>query len=289
MMNIGTNCTDSAAMKNKFLAALVVLSLFFAARTGLAAEETNAATELKALMAKIQPKLKDVKTEQDLAPELKEFDALLAKHQGEKTDDVARILLMKAKLYLQIFDDTDKGFDLVRQLKRDFPETKLGKNADEMLDAIGKQEEARRIQNTLVPGKSLPDFKEADMMGHSLSIGNYRGKVVLVDFWGTWYEPWLNQLPGLLKTYEKHHGQGFEIIGICLDADREAVTKFVKEKKIAWPQFFDGNVWLNKVAVKYGEHKLPANYLLDGQGKIIARNLRPEELEPAITKALGKP
>ncbi len=91
-------------MKTKLLAALVLFALSLSLATAVAAEASAASTELNALVTKIQAKLRQGEkiTEADLAPELKEFDALLAKHKDEKTDDVAQILFMKAMLYQQV-------------------------------------------------------------------------------------------------------------------------------------------------------------------------------------------
>src|SRR5690349_17581461 len=80
-----------------------------------------ASNELKALVTKVQDKLHEgKKTEADLAPELKEFDALIDKYKDQKTDDTAQIILMKAMLYLEVFDNSDKGVALVQQLKKDY-------------------------------------------------------------------------------------------------------------------------------------------------------------------------
>src|SRR5436189_1275234 len=98
-------------MRSKLLAALAVLPLLlFTDYSAGAAEQTGAEAELKDLITKVEAKLKDrKKTEADLADELKAFDTLLAKHKDEKTDEIAQILFMKAMLYLQVLDNTDKG------------------------------------------------------------------------------------------------------------------------------------------------------------------------------------
>lgn len=276
-------------MKIKVLFAAVTLALLCSLPRGLAAEKGDASTELKDLVAKIKAKLQDGKnTEADMAPELKEFDTLIASHKDEKTDDVAQILFMKAQLYLEVFDNTDKGVALVTQIKQDYPDTKLGKQADQILDSIKKQEESKKIQRTLVKGASFPDFSEKDVAGKPLSIANYKGKVVLVDFWATWCGPCVHELPNVIKAYEKHHEKGFEIIGISLDQEEEKLKSFTKEKNMTWQQYFDGKGWGNKLAVKYGVQSIPATFLLDGQGKIIGRDLRGDALDEAVSKALVK-
>jgi peroxiredoxin len=285
--NLQINLNSTPHMKTKLLTAIAVASLLLSSQCGFTADTNSAGADLRILTGKINAKLQANTTEKDLAPELKEFDALLEKYKGQKTDEVAQILFMKGMLYMQL-DDTAKGVASVKQLKADFPDTKLGQNADEILASMAKQEEAKKIQRTLVEGTKFPDFDEKDVAGNPLSIANYKGKVVLIDFWATWCGPCKAELPNVLKTYQAHHGQGFEIIGISLDKDGKALTDFTKDKNMTWQQFFDGQYWSNKLAVKYGVNSIPATYLLDGDGKIIGKNLRGPALEAAVSEALAK-
>jgi len=256
---------------------------------GRGADSSDVASELKALVQKVQTKLRDgKKTEADLADDLKEFDKLFAAHKGEKTDDVAQILLMKAMLYLQVLDNDEKGVELVKQLKTDFPETKPGKNADEILEQVKAQAESKKLRKGLVEGSKFPDFAEKDVDGKPLSVANYKGKVVLIDFWATWCGPCVAELPNVQKAYEAHHKSGFEIIGISLDQDEKKLRNFLKEKNMTWQQYFDGKGWGNKLAAKYGVQSIPATYLLDAEGKIIGQDLRGDALDQALSKALAK-
>jgi peroxiredoxin len=276
-------------MKTPLIAILALLAALFCSGPARGAETSTSATELKALISKVQDKLKEgKKSEADLAPELKEFDNLIEKHKGEKTDDAAQIVLMKAMLYLEVFDNSEKGTELVQQLKQDYPDTKAGKSADGILANIKQQEGAKKIQRMLVEGAKFPDFEEKDLVGKPLSIANYKGKVVLLDFWATWCGPCVAELPNVIKAYEKDHEKGFEIIGISLDQDEQRLKTFIKDKNMTWQQYFDGKGWSNKLAQKYGIMSIPATFLLDGEGKIIGRDLRGDALEQALTKALAK-
>jgi peroxiredoxin len=252
----------------------------------------TAQQELQAVITKIQVKVGKLgqgpKTEKDFADELKEFDTLLTRHKGEKTDDVAQILFMKAMLYVQLLDDTEKGGALLKQVKTDFPGTKFAEGVDGIIANLEQLEAVKKIQRSLAIGTKFPDFQEKDITGKPMSIANYKGKVVLVDFWATWCGPCVMELPNVLATYQKHHAKGFEIVGISLDQMEQKLTDFTKAQNMPWQQFFDGRAWQNKLAQKYGVNSIPATYLLDGEGKIIGKDLRGEDLEKAVAAALAK-
>jgi thiol-disulfide isomerase/thioredoxin len=280
-------------MKSKILVAALAASLSLLLRPCPAAEESaapgDARQELQQLVTKIKAQIQaGRKTEAELAGELQEFDALLAKHKGEKTDDVAQILMMKAMLYVEVFENPTKGAELIRQLKADFPDTKPGQQADRMLAALDRQQEATKVQAALVVGKSFPDFAEKDLAGNPLTLSAYKGKVVLVDFWATWCGPCVGELPNVLAAYKKYHEQGFEIVGISLDEDQAKLTSFLKDQGMTWAQFFDGKRWENKLAVKYGIQSIPATFLLDGEGAIIARDLRGPALDAELARRLAQ-
>src|SRR5712671_3416157 len=261
-------------MQIKILSLLAAVGVLFSPAPSFAAEAKSPKTALQELVAKIQVKIKEgKKAASDYTAELAEFDALLAEHKTEKTYDVAQILMMKALLYIQLFKDTDKGIALLQQLKAEFPETDQGKRADETITSIKKGEESKKLQSSLVAGAKFPDFNEKDLAGKPMSIANLKGKVVLVDFWATWCGPCVAELPNVLSAYEKHHADGFEVLGISLDQDQAKVEAFTQSKKMTWQQFFDGKGWGNKLAAQYGIQSIPATYLLDGEGKIIATDL----------------
>ena len=253
------------------------------------AQAGDARAELRELVGKVRTKISTGKnTEKDLAENLAEFDKVLAAHKDEKTDDVAQILLMKAMLYLQVLDNEDKGLPLLKQLKQEYPETKPGLAVDKILAGIEQQRASKDVQRKLAVGAKFPDFDEKDLDGKPLSIARFKGKVVLVDFWATWCGPCVAELPNVHEAYSRHHAKGFEIVGISLDSDRSKLDKFLADKKMTWPQYYDGKGWQTKLAGTYGVNSIPATYLLDGEGKIIAKNLRGEALEEAVAKALAK-
>ena len=121
-----------------------------------------------------------------------------------------------------------------------------------------------------------------------IDLAAMKGKVVLVDFWATWCGPCVAELPNVQKTYDKYHDKGFEIIGISLDQDKDKLTKFVENKKMPWPQYFDGKGWGNEISTGFGITGIPATFLVGKDGKVAATDLRGEALEKAVAEEIGK-
>jgi len=284
-------------MKNKRLIASLAFVACLSAIAGRAAgdvtpppaDKPEVTVELAQLVDKTKMKIQaGANTEAALAEELKEFDALLAEHKDEKTDAVAEVLFMKASLYVEVIQDYDKGEELLKRVKADFPQTQAAKNISQMLAALERQKKTMKIQAALVPGVVFPDFNEKDLAGDPLSIAKFKGKVVLVDFWATWCGPCVGELPNVLAAYKKYHDKGFEIIGISLDRDKNALKSFIKENGMVWPEYFDGLEWDSKLGQKYGIDSIPMTFLIDQGGRIVAKGLYGPALDAELAKLLGK-
>ncbi|MCE9520213.1 MAG: TlpA family protein disulfide reductase [Verrucomicrobia bacterium] len=130
-------------------------------------------------------------------------------------------------------------------------------------------------------------LKFVDSHGKSVDLAKLKGKVVLIDFWATWCGPCVAEVPNVVKTYNALHSKGFEIIGISLDSDKAALTKFTKEKGMPWPQYFDGKGWKNSMATKFGIHSVPTMWLVDKEGKLANTHAR-GGLEAEVEKLLAK-
>jgi thiol-disulfide isomerase/thioredoxin len=104
--------------------------------------------------------------------------------------------------------------------------------------------------------------------GREVDLAKMQGKVVLVDFWASGSEGSVEMIPDVQESYAKFHAKGLEVVGINLDDEKESLTNFVSEQKIAWPQYFDGQVLQTKFAVQFGvkEQDVPALWLVDKKG-----------------------
>jgi peroxiredoxin len=118
-------------------------------------------------------------------------------------------------------------------------------------------------------GKPAPDFSVTAMDGEKLILSDYRGKVVLLDFWAAWCGPCKEELPYLLEAHERFSKHGFQIIGISLDNDMNTLTEFLKKQHLPWPQFHEENKrWDNEVAKLYRVIGIPHTFLIDREGII---------------------
>jgi len=133
------------------------------------------------------------------------------------------------------------------------------------------------------------DLKFTAVDGREVDFAKLRGKVVLVDFWATWCGPCIAELPNIKKVYAEYHAKGFEIVGISLDReqDRQKLVDFCAKEQMPWPQHFDGKYWKNDIAVSYGITGIPAMFLLDQSGRLVATDARGPKLEADVKKFLG--
>ncbi len=127
-------------------------------------------------------------------------------------------------------------------------------------------------------------FSQPDSSGKIINIESLRGNYILVDFWASWCGPCRAENPNLRKVYERYKNKGFEIIAVSFDENKENWLRAIRKDNLNWIQVSDLKGWKNDLAKKYGIISIPSNFLLDKDGKILARNLRGEELLKKLTE-----
>lgn len=141
---------------------------------------------------------------------------------------------------------------------------------------------------TLADLKSKPlDLKFTSMDGREVDLSKMKGKVVLIDFWATWCGPCVKEIPSLLKSYEKFHDKGFEIVGISLDSDRAKLESFTKDKGMTWVQHYDGKGWKNEIATRFSIKSIPAMWLVNKKGIVVSTQVR-GHLDELLEKHLAE-
>ena len=141
--------------------------------------------------------------------------------------------------------------------------------------------------------RSVLAFQAVDIDAKPVSFpSDFKGRVVMLDFWATWCPPCVAEVPGIVTVYKKHHDKGFDILGVSLDKDKslDRVRAFMKEYGMTWRQIYDGKFWQARIAQFYRIDSIPRAFLVDGDtGAILASGdaIRGANLEPLVAAALA--
>ena len=135
-------------------------------------------------------------------------------------------------------------------------------------------------------GKPAPDFSTKDMDGNPISLKDYHGKVVLLDFWSTTCGPCIGEMPNVKKVYDAYKDIGFDVIGISLDTDEAELNKFLKVCNLPWRQIFTGEGWETPIRKQYKVKGIPSPWLIDRAGKVISYQARGAALKKLVAEAM---
>ncbi|MCD6069049.1 MAG: hypothetical protein K0S33_3875 [Bacteroidetes bacterium] len=169
---------------------------------------------------------------------------------------------------------------------------KLEKNYNLLSDDVKKSKFGKIVADKIASvkgsmvGYPIMEFSQSDADGKPVSISSFKGKVVLVDFWASWCGPCRAENPNVVKAYNAFKGKGFDILGVSFDSTKDKWLKAIEKDNLTWTQVSDLKGWSNAVGQQFGIRSIPQNFLLDKEGKIIAKNLRGEDLYAKLEEIL---
>jgi peroxiredoxin len=137
-------------------------------------------------------------------------------------------------------------------------------------------------------GQKAPDFRAQTLSGDEITLADLKGNVVLLEFWATWCGPCLPEIPHLKTLHEKFKDHNFIILGISLDSNEERLRAFVEKENMAWPQIFEPESWHGEIPKLYNILGIPRMYLIGPDGKILARDLRGEQMIDIIGSVMAE-
>ena len=255
-----------------------VLSTYLESVKGISkklGEHRNAARE--AMMNKDSVTLQNLQAFQEqLFEEDKQTKASLVE---SNPNSIVSVMILQDMLNTSAYSSAElKGF--YEQLSPEVKELPLAKIVKTRLDKMSK---------TAV-GSKAPEFSAPTPEGNELALNDALGKITLVDFWASWCKPCRVENPNIVEAYKKYHDQGFNIIQVSLDrpGQKDKWIKAIEDDKLgAWNHVSNLMFWQDPVAVNYGIRAIPAAFLLDENGKIIAKDLRGDALGQKVGEVLN--
>lgn len=156
------------------------------------------------------------------------------------------------------------------------------------IPAMKSLRERVQVMKAVAVGQKAPDFTMNDVDGNPVALSSKIGaKLLLIDFWAAWCGPCRQENPNVVKVYNEFNKKGFDVFGVSLDQSKDDWVKAIADDKLTWTHVSDLQYWNNAAAKMYAVSGIPANFLLDETGTIIARNLRGEDLYNKVNEILG--
>ncbi|NHN24889.1 redoxin domain-containing protein [Flavobacterium jejuense] len=172
-------------------------------------------------------------------------------------------------------DEVQKSYD---KLDKSLLENKHAKNIKKAIEAA----------TAITIGKPAPEFSAPSPEGKTISLKESLGKVTIIDFWASWCKPCRLENPNVVAMYNELHEKGLNIIGISLDKDADKWKQAIADDGLVWNHVSNLKFWQDPIAEQYNVKSIPATFILDGKGNIVAKDLRGDELKAKIIELLGQ-
>jgi len=204
-------------------------------------------------------------------------------------DNYYSLILMESMLKNKNAD-FQKIINTYQNIDENLKTSVKGNEISAQIESIQKILEAQKRTEI---GEFAPDFSAPTPEGKMLSLKEVKGKITLIDFWAAWCGPCRRENPNIVKAYEKYHDKGLEIIGVSLDGNmrqtdpKAAWVKAIEDDKLTWHQVSNLNYFNGPIAKMYNIQSIPSSFILDADGKIVAKNLRGPALEAKIAELLN--
>ena len=208
-----------------------------------------------------------------------------------KPDDLQAHFILSRML--EMANQHEEVLKVFENLEKRYPENhRVLEELARIHEKLGNSDLAAEYRRKADPmselvGKGVPGFSATDLDGNPISLQDYRGKVVLLDFWGVWCGFCIDEMPNLKKVYATYKDQGFDIIGVSLDDEESELRDYIKENDIRWRQIYSGERWEDDpLAQQYEIMGVPEQWLIDRGGKLITHKARGLKLEQLVVEAL---
>ncbi len=226
--------------------------------------------------------------QQQMAELRAEYQNLNQRYKAQIKDKIRQMGNSLAVLQVVGALDAEEDFALLDSLGNVFAANPPdSKNTPDFLKYIDQVRAQNSKMAKVQIGKQAPEIELPNPDGKLVTLSSLRGKVVLVDFWAQWCKPCRMENPNIVAAYQEYKDRGFEVFGVSLDRNREQWLRGIEEDGLDWTQVSDLKYWQSEAAQTYGVNAIPASFLLDREGKIIARNLRGPALHAKLKEVLG--